>query len=429
MRILVVGGYGLVGLAIVRALLARGAQVRGAGRTPAHGARVEPRAQWAALDLARPDKRFDAALEGVDAVINAAGALQDGAGDDLSAVHETGLAALLDACRRHGVTRFVQISAAGAEPDADSAFLRTKAAGDARVRESGLDYAILRPGLVLGPESHGGSTLLRTLAALPVVQPLAHAQAQVHTVALDDVAGEAARFALGERPMEVTLDLAAPRPVTLARLVTKLRAQLGFAPARIVTAPPAFAAIAGAFGDAAAALGWRSPLRSTAMTVMARGVIADPGPHTALGYGPLKGLDATLDTFAGAKQERLYARALPLRVLTTLTLAAFWIASGVIGLVRLDEAAGLLTAAGLGEAIARAFVLAGSVTDIALGLAVLVRRTHALALWGMIAVTLGYLGAASLVVPALWLDPLEPLVKTIPAMTLALAALALREPR
>ncbi|MGJ3230641.1 MAG: SDR family oxidoreductase [Oceanicaulis sp.] len=429
MRILVVGGYGLIGLAVVRALLARGAQVRGAGRTPGVGERRGPGADWIGLASARPGPPFEAALEDVDAVVNAAGALQDGAGDDLEAVHHAGLAALISACRRKGVTRFVQISAAGAAPDAETAFLRTKAAGDARLRDSGLDYAVLRPGLVLGPESHGGSTLLRTLAGLPLLQPLAHAGAPIHTVSLDDVAQETARFALGERPMAVTLDLAAPQPVTLARLVTALRARLGFGAARIIALPPVFAAIAGALGDAAAALGWKSPLRSTAMRVMAAGVVADPSTHTALGYGPLKGLEATLDQLGGIKQERFYARALPLRVLVTLTLAGFWIASGVIGLVRLDAAAGLLTEAGLADAAARAFVLAGSLADIALGLGVLVRRTHALALWGMIALTLGYLGAASLVVPGLWLDPLGPLVKTVPAMTLALVALALREPR
>ena len=64
MRILVVGGYGLIGLAIVKALLARGVEVRGAGRSPDHGARLDPRAQWVALDLARPDTRFVAALDG-----------------------------------------------------------------------------------------------------------------------------------------------------------------------------------------------------------------------------------------------------------------------------------------------------------------------------------------------------------------------------
>ncbi|MEQ8432595.1 MAG: SDR family oxidoreductase [Oceanicaulis sp.] len=429
MRILVTGGYGLIGLAVVRALLAQGVEVRGAGRRPELGAAQAPGAHWVQIDLARPDQRLDAALEGVDAVVNAAGALQDGGGDDLARVHDTGVGALLDACRRAGVQRFVQISASGAAPGASTAFFRTKAAGDARVRESGLAYAVLRPGLVLGPETHGGSTLLRTLAGLPFLQPVAHADALIHPVALDDVAREAAGFATGERTMDVELDLASPKPVSLGALIAGLRRRQGRSPARILSLPPVFAVLAGVAGDATAALGWKSPLRSTAMRVMAEGVTADPSAHTALGYGPLKTTDQVLDTIAGMKQERIYARALPLRVLAVMTLSAFWIVSGAVGLAQIEAAMGLLTRAGMDERAAQAFVVSGCLIDLALGLGVLVRRTHTAALLGMIAVTLGYLAAASFVVPALWLDPLGPLVKTIPAMTLALAALSLREPR
>jgi len=116
-------------------------------------------------------------------------------------------------------------------------------------------------------------------------------------------------------------------------------------------------------------------------------------------------------------------------VLAVATLSVFWIVSGGVGLAQIEAAMGLLTNAGMDENPARAFVVSGSLIDLALGLGVLVRRTHTAALLGMIAVTLGYLAAASFIVPALWLDPMGPLVKTIPAMTLALVALSLREPR
>ncbi len=48
---------------------------------------------------------------------------------------------------------------------------------------------------------------------------------------------------------------------------------------------------------------------------------------------------------------------------------------------------------------------------------------------GMVLVSAGYLLAATLIVPHLWLDPLGPLVKTIPAAVLALVALAVAEER
>ena len=163
MRVLVLGGYGLIGASVVRACLDRGWSVTGAGREPGRGRRLVPAADWRYCDLAAMTKPEDwrEMLAGFDVVINAAGALQDGAGDDLLAVHAAGVAALCAACGPAGVQRLVQISAPGAVTDAPTAFLRTKARGDAAVRECGVHWAILKPGLVVGPQASGGTALVR----------------------------------------------------------------------------------------------------------------------------------------------------------------------------------------------------------------------------------------------------------------------------
>ena len=56
--------------------------------------------------------------------------LQDGARDSLDAVHDTAIRALAEAAAAAGVTRFVQVSAAGVAPEAATGFLRSKARGD-----------------------------------------------------------------------------------------------------------------------------------------------------------------------------------------------------------------------------------------------------------------------------------------------------------
>ncbi len=426
MRVLVLGGYGLIGLAITRALIARGAGAIGAGRRPDHGAAREPRARWVRLDLADPPADLKQTLTGVDAVINAAGALQDGGRDSLEAVHHTGVAAVLAACREAGVKRWIQISAAGVSPDASTPFFRTKAAGDQAVRLSGLAYAILRPGLVIGPDGYGGTVLMRAVAGAPFIQPVAYADSLIHPVSLGEVASEAADHALAGELKAIEMDLVAPEPVTFAELVAGMRARQGLPPARIIALPSVFAELAGVLGDLAARLGWNGPLRSTAMTVMSGGVTGDPSQRAALGYPPLKTAEDTLLDLHSSAQERAIALSLPLRVLITLTLAAFWIVSGVLGFVSAEAARAVLTDAGMAPGLAAAFVAGGSVADIALGLGVLIARTHRLALWGMILLTLGYLSAATLVTPGLWLDPLGPLVKSVPAMVLALIALTWR---
>jgi hypothetical protein len=74
-------------------------------------------------------------------------------------------------------------------------------------------------------------------------------------------------------------------------------------------------------------------------------------------------------------------------------------------------------------------VLAGSAADILAGAAVLVRPWAWRALLAMIAITLFYLAASTLLVPGLWLAPLGPLVKTIPMLCLVLVALAVLDER
>lgn len=67
--------------------------------------------------------------------------------------------------------------------------------------------------------------------------------------------------------------------------------------------------------------------------------------------------------------------------------------------------------------------------DLALGLALLVRRSARGACLGMAAVSLAYLAGATLLAPDLWADPLGPLVKVLPALTLAVATTAMLDRR
>ena len=111
--ILVIGAYGFIGSAIARMLAGTGHPVRGLGRSAARGRRMLPGIDWVEGDLRAMTTPEDwtAALDGASAVVNAAGALQDGARDSLRAVHDRAIRALLAACAERGVKRFVQISA------------------------------------------------------------------------------------------------------------------------------------------------------------------------------------------------------------------------------------------------------------------------------------------------------------------------------
>jgi uncharacterized protein YbjT (DUF2867 family) len=109
MKILVVGGTGLIGAAITAHLVARGHAVVVASRHPRAGPPDHLK-----IDLAGADEAFwRPHLRGVDAVINCAGILQDAPGDSTSAVHHIGVDNLFKACEALRLRKVIHFSAMG----------------------------------------------------------------------------------------------------------------------------------------------------------------------------------------------------------------------------------------------------------------------------------------------------------------------------
>lgn len=431
MRILLLGATGLVGGAVLPALLAAGHAVTAPARDTAAAERRWPEARWLRQDLAHLTDPEDWAplLAGIDAVVNCAGALQDGPRDDVAAVQRDAPVALFAACARLGIGRIVQVSAVGAAPEAEGAFLRTKGEADAVLAAQPGPWTILRPGLVLAPQAYGGTALLRALSACPLAIPLPLADTRIQTVHVEDVAAAILAALEGRLPPRLACDLVEPHSHTLAEVVTAMRAWQGFAPAPTLRVPTWTCAPVVAAADALGRLGWRSALRRTAWDQLCRGVTGDAATWTAAGDRPLRSLDQSLRDLPSTVQERWFARLHLLKPAVLGGLAAFWIASGLLGLAGFDAATAVLTSRGLSESHGALAVATGSVLDVALGLALLVRRSARPAALGMVVTGLGYLAAASALTPDLWLDPLGPLVKIVPATLLALVALALLEER
>jgi uncharacterized protein YbjT (DUF2867 family) len=431
MAVLVLGGYGLVGSAIVERLRADGLDVIGLGRRVTAARRRWPDVVWREADLARLSipEAWVPLLADVEVVVNAAGVLQQGLSDDPTAVQERALLALIAAAPGAGIRRIVQISAVGAQASASTAFLRTKAVADTALLASGVPSVILRPGVVIAQRAYGGTAMLRALAAFPMISPLVHADAPLQTVGLDEVAEAVSAAVRGEIASGAVIDLVEAEPRSLADTVRAFRAWLGQPPARLVRAPAVVAGLAGPVADALGWLGWRSPLRSTAISVMREGVIGDPASLSAWRDRPLRTLPETLARLTAGPQELWFARLWLLKAPILATLAVFWAASGTIGLWRDEAAIAVLTTRGAAADFAAAAVWSGGAIDLTLGLAVLVRPWAATALKGMILVSLSYLAGGTLLAPDLWLDPLGPLVKVVPAILLALVGLAVLEER
>lgn len=187
MRVVIAGGHGKIALRLARLLTLRGDDVVGIIRNPSHAADLADHGAAATvLDLEHTDRETLAAdLDGADAVVFAAGAGAGSGAARKDTVDRAAAVLLADAARIAGVRRYLLISSmgAGSEPPPDTddvfaAYLRAKTASEEAVRDSGLDWTILRPGRLtdaegldtvrLGPSVPRGSVPRDDVAAVLV---------------------------------------------------------------------------------------------------------------------------------------------------------------------------------------------------------------------------------------------------------------------
>ena len=434
-HILVLGASGLIGRFLTDDLRIRGFQTVGAARKFSAGQAAGP------FDLELPIMAMDMPglahvlrERAIDVVINCLGVLQDGAGSDTAAVHRDFVQRLCEAIKACGRTvRLIQISIPGSAADDLTAFSTTKREAERIITASGICYAILRPGFVIAPAAFGGSAMVRALAALPLALPKDDAARPFQPVAVEDIAATVAWLA-GRDPGDVeanavSWDVMQKQPVTLGDVIRAFRRSYGSDDWPRIRLPSFLLDIGAKLADLVSWLGWQSPMRTTAMIELRRGVRGDPsGWMAATGIVPI-GLGG-FARHATTVQDKWFARLYLLKALIIASLVVFWCVSGFIALfVSYDAAAGVLSSHRFPPALVAPVTVLTSLMDMMIGVLIAFRRTCALGLaWGILA-SLGYMFGAAILTPDLWIEPLGALVKTGPAIVLMLVALVMLDNR
>jgi uncharacterized protein YbjT (DUF2867 family) len=421
-RVLVLGANGFIGAHVAAALSSAGWTVRAGARRIAEPARRAAGFEWVTSDFARltTAEAWTPLLDGVDAVVNCVGVLQDGGGDSTRAAHVDGPRALVAACEAAGVRRLIHISAVGADDGAGTAYALTKAETERMVAASSLDWLVLRPSLVIDRAAFGGTGLIRALAAFPLFMPVIGGEQVFRPIALADLSAAVVAAVAPGAPSRRTLDMPGPEPVSMAETVRLYRAWLGLKPTPVIRTPRALAAPALAVGDLLGRLGWSSPIRSTAIRQMDHDVSGrDSDWAGLLGLKP-RGFSRFLAETPASVQDVWHARLWFVRPISIVTLGLFWLITGLISFgPGWSRAIAILEEGGYGR-WAGPIAWWGALLDVALGLMLFVRPWTARVAMFMCVATVGYLAAATISLPQYWVDPLGPWLKVLPMMALCL---------
>lgn len=414
MRILVTGADGFIGQHILSALRRAGHSVAAGIRHRRGGARADPAA--VACDFAvdvRPGI-WRPRLRGFDAVVNCAGILRETHHGDFDRVHSLAPLALAQAAQELGIGRLVQISALG-DP-ADGEFIASKHRGDGAMLRLDLPVTVLRPSLVVSlTGSHGGTSLLRALAALPLVLPLPGDGGQrLQPILAEDLARHVVAALERGEPARGIFEIGGPEVVTLRAYLEVLRAWLGMRRASVLTVPPALVGFAAGVGERFG----RGPLGQTTWRLLQHGLV----------LSNVEALRRQGETFGGAPrslgeaigqtpcqtQDRWHARLYPLAPVLRLALAAVCLVSAFAGFTMTPAAMQNIAAPlGLSDETASMLGYGGAAVDTVLGAMLLVPTTAVAAARLLFVLALGYTIALGVWVPGLWLDPLGGLIKNL----------------
>lgn len=225
-KVLLIGGSGFVGGWIANRLSERGIRViiPSRQRDNAKQLILLPTVYMVDADVHDPET-LASLMQGMDAVINLVGILHDSDsrrpyGKRFAAAHVELPRKIIAAMKQAGVRRLVHMSALKAAVDAPSAYLRSKAAGEALVREAAedLDVTIFRPSVIFGLGDSFLNTFASLLKYLPVF-PLGGSAARFQPVYVGDVANAFAASLTDTATFGQTYELCGPRVYTLRELV------------------------------------------------------------------------------------------------------------------------------------------------------------------------------------------------------------------
>ena len=229
MKVAITGGTGFVGRNIARLLVCAGHEVvliaRGKDRTDPDIRRLD-RAQFVSLPLDNPADLAQV-VAGCDSVVHCAGINRELGQQTFTKVHIEGTRNVVEAARQAGIGKIVLLSFLRARPNCGSAYHESKWAAEEIVRHSGLDYTVLKCGVIYGQGDHMLNHLSHAFYTFPVFGFVGFQDKPIRPNAVEDVARIVKACVLDGALSGKTVAVIGPEELTLREAVRRVALVVG----------------------------------------------------------------------------------------------------------------------------------------------------------------------------------------------------------
>jgi NADH dehydrogenase len=250
-RTLVTGGTGFIGSRITSHLLNHSETVRVMTRNPQCVSRTR---RFAGTEFVKGDVFDDASLDralrgedpqrdSCDAVVHAvqfenAPFEHPSKGRTYERVDGEGTERVVAAAKRAGIKRLIYISGAGTREGRSEPWFRAKLRAEKAVRESGMDWTIIRPSWVYGPEDVSLNKFATFARFLPFVPLIGMGNEKIQPLFVDDLARAIQLSLNNEKTFPKIFDIGGPEELTMKEIVRILLRTMG--KSRILLPQPKF---------------------------------------------------------------------------------------------------------------------------------------------------------------------------------------------
>jgi NADH dehydrogenase len=222
MRIAITGATGFVGGHLTNRLTGEGHEVVRIGRH-----RIDDAIVHSSLNDV---DQLTVAFTGCKAVAHCAGINRELDDQTYARVHVEGTRNVVAAAKNAGVQKIVLLSFLRARPDCDSPYHESKWKAEEIVRNSGLDYTVIKAGIIYGRGDHMLDHLSHALHTFPIFGLVGLKEKSIRPLAVEDLVHVMRAALVDRRIKRQTIALVGPEEIYLSEAVHRVAEVVGKRP-------------------------------------------------------------------------------------------------------------------------------------------------------------------------------------------------------